>query len=55
MNNGHPFGEIYLANDAKTGEEVAVKLVRLNSKNVQEKSKTKHPQLLYETKLYKIL
>ena len=35
-----------LAIDTTTGDEVAVKL---------ESSTTKHPQLLYETKLYKIL
>ena len=40
------FGEIYLATDVGTNQEVAVKL---------EKSMTKHPQLLYETKLYKIM
>lgn len=39
------FGEIYLAEDIKTNEEVAVKL---------EPVKTKFPQLLYETKLYKL-
>ena len=40
------FGDIYLGKDSKNGEEVAVKL---------ESTKSKHPQLLYETKLYKIL
>ncbi|CAN6456597.1 unnamed protein product [Victoria cruziana] len=40
------FGEIYLAAHIETNEVVAVKL---------ESGKTKHPQLLYEAKLYKIL
>uniref|UniRef100_A0A368UHW6 non-specific serine/threonine protein kinase n=1 Tax=Glycine max TaxID=3847 RepID=A0A368UHW6_SOYBN len=40
------FGEIYLGTNIQTNEEVAVKL---------ESVKTKHPQLLYESKLYKIL
>ncbi|KAG4961467.1 hypothetical protein AAZX31_13G329500 [Glycine max] len=40
------FGEIYLGTNTQTNEEVAVKL---------ENVKTKHPQLLYESKLYKIL
>lgn len=40
------FGEIYQGSNVKTGEEVAIKL---------EPTKTKFPQLLYETKLYKIL
>ncbi|KAE9585928.1 hypothetical protein Lal_00010246 [Lupinus albus] len=40
------FGEIYLGTNIQTNEDVAVKL---------EKAKTKHPQLLYESKLYKIL
>ncbi|ERM98690.1 hypothetical protein AMTRI_Chr05g66890 [Amborella trichopoda] len=40
------FGEIYLATHVDTNEVVAVKL---------ESGKTKHPQLLYEAKLYKIL
>ncbi|XP_065848984.1 casein kinase 1-like protein 3 isoform X2 [Euphorbia lathyris] len=39
------FGEIYLATHINTGEMVAVKI---------ENSKTKHPQLLYEAKLYTI-
>ena len=51
-----------------TGEEVGIKLVWHNTKavtyatlnaecllHVQESIKTKHPQLLYESKLYKIL
>lgn len=40
------FGDIFLGTDITTGEEVAVKL---------ESIKTKHPQLLYESKLYRIL
>ncbi|CAM8935734.1 hypothetical protein QQ045_012486 [Rhodiola kirilowii] len=40
------FGEIYLATHADTFEIVAVKI---------ENNKTKHPQLLYEAKLYHIL
>lgn len=40
------FGEIYLGTNVQTNEEVAIKL---------ENIKTKHPQLLYESKLYKIL
>ncbi|OWM84560.1 hypothetical protein CDL15_Pgr001000 [Punica granatum] len=40
------FGEIYLATHVETFEIVAVKI---------ENSKTKHPQLLYEAKLYGIL
>ncbi|KAF8407082.1 hypothetical protein HHK36_006207 [Tetracentron sinense] len=40
------FGEIYLATHVDTCEILAVKI---------ENSKTKHPQLLYEAKLYKIL
>ncbi|PKI64010.1 hypothetical protein CRG98_015596 [Punica granatum] len=40
------FGEIYLATHVETPEIVAVKI---------ENSKTKHPQLLYEAKLYGIL
>lgn len=40
------FGEIYQAVNITTGEEVAVKL---------EPIKARHPQLLYESKLYKIL
>ncbi|KAK7402251.1 hypothetical protein VNO78_14368 [Psophocarpus tetragonolobus] len=40
------FGEIYLGTNLQTNEEVAIKL---------ENVKTKHPQLLYESKLYKIL
>ena len=40
------FGELYLGTNITNGEEVAIKL---------EPVKTKHPQLLYESKLYKIL
>ncbi|KAH0906649.1 hypothetical protein HID58_038476, partial [Brassica napus] len=40
------FGEIHLGTHIQTNEEVAIKL---------ENAKTKHPQLLYESKLYKLL
>ncbi|GBM01027.1 Casein kinase I isoform alpha [Araneus ventricosus] len=40
------FGDIYLAINISSGEEVAVKL---------ESTKARHAQLLYESKLYKIL
>ncbi|KAL3639780.1 Casein kinase 1-like protein 2 [Castilleja foliolosa] len=40
------FGEIYLGTNIQKNEEVAIKL---------ENVKTKHPQLLYESKLYKLL
>ncbi|ELU13122.1 hypothetical protein CAPTEDRAFT_202560 [Capitella teleta] len=40
------FGDIYLAVHISTGEEVAVKL---------ESQRAKHPQLLYESKVYRIL
>jgi len=40
------FGDIYLGTHIQTSEEVGIKL---------ESVKTKHPQLLYESKLYKIL
>ncbi|ONK66589.1 uncharacterized protein A4U43_C06F9930 [Asparagus officinalis] len=40
------FGEIYLGTNVQTNEDVAIKL---------ENVKTKHPQLLYESKLYRIL
>ncbi|KAJ6822981.1 casein kinase 1-like protein 2 isoform X1 [Iris pallida] len=40
------FGEIYLGTNIQTNEEVAIKL---------ENVKMKHPQLLYESKLYRIL
>ena len=40
------FGDIYLGINMKDGEEVAVKM---------ESVKARHPQLLYESKLYKIL
>merc|ERR1711991_35444 len=39
-------GDIYIGTNVQTGEEVAIKL---------ESIKSKHPQLLYESKLYKIL
>ncbi|KAG7984037.1 hypothetical protein I3843_04G136800 [Carya illinoinensis] len=40
------FGEIYLGTNIQSNEDVAIKL---------ENVKTKHPQLLYESKLYRIL
>ncbi|XP_019455459.1 PREDICTED: casein kinase 1-like protein 6 isoform X1 [Lupinus angustifolius] len=40
------FGELYIAVNVQTGEEVAIKL---------EPVKTKHPQLHYESKLYMLL
>ncbi|EZG88496.1 casein kinase I [Gregarina niphandrodes] len=40
------FGEIYMGRNMLTFEDVAIKL---------EPVKTKHPQLLYESKLYKVL
>jgi len=40
------FGDIYLGTNLTSGEEVAIKL---------ESVKTKHPQLLYESKIYRIL
>ncbi|CAM8924411.1 unnamed protein product [Rhodiola kirilowii] len=40
------FGELYLGVNVETGEEVAIKL---------ESTKTRHPQLHYESKLYTIL
>merc|ERR1711957_463821 len=40
------FGDIYHGTNIRTNEEVAIKL---------EPVRTKHPQLLYETKLYRIL
>ena len=44
---GHgSFGDIFLGINVANGEEVAVKL---------EPVKAKHPQLLYESKLYQIL
>ena len=39
-------GGIYHGTNIRTNEEVAIKL---------EPVRTKHPQLLYETKLYRIL
>ncbi|KAI4316120.1 hypothetical protein L6164_024131 [Bauhinia variegata] len=43
---GGSFGEIYIAAEIGTPEVVAVKM---------ENKKTKHPQLLYEAKLYSVL
>lgn len=43
---GGSFGEIFLGTNIQSGEEVGVKL---------ESVKARHPQLLYESKLYKIL
>jgi serine/threonine protein kinase len=43
---GGSFGEIFLAKNVQTGEEVAVKL---------ENKRTKHPQLIYESKLMRAL
>ncbi|KAL2534069.1 casein kinase 1-like protein 2 [Abeliophyllum distichum] len=40
------FGEIYIGTNIQTNEEVAIKL---------ENVKTKHPQLYYESRSYKIL
>ncbi|KAF6200175.1 hypothetical protein GE061_006476 [Apolygus lucorum] len=40
------FGDIYLGINVSNGEEVAVKL---------EPVRARHPQLLYESKLYKVL
>eukprot|EP00450_Noctiluca_scintillans_P039417 CAMPEP_0194479890 /NCGR_PEP_ID=MMETSP0253-20130528/2877_1 /TAXON_ID=2966 /ORGANISM="Noctiluca scintillans" /LENGTH=305 /DNA_ID=CAMNT_0039319193 /DNA_START=21 /DNA_END=938 /DNA_ORIENTATION=+ len=40
------FGDIYIGTNIQTGDEVAIKL---------ESTKSAHPQLLYESKLYKIL
>lgn len=40
------FGDIYIGTNIQTGDEVAIKL---------ESTKSQHPQLLYESKLYKIL
>ncbi|XP_043830884.1 casein kinase I-like [Dromiciops gliroides] len=40
------FGDIYLATNLLTGQDVAVKL---------ESQRSKHPQLLYESKVYRIL
>ncbi len=40
------FGDIYLGTNMTTGEEVAIKL---------ESTKSKHPQLLRETKIYRSL
>ena len=40
------FGDIYLGTDIHSGEDVAIKL---------ESTKSRHPLLLYESKLYKLL
>lgn len=40
------FGDIYLGMNISNGEEVAVKI---------EAIKARHPQLLYESKLYRVL
>jgi serine/threonine protein kinase len=40
------FGDIYLGTNISTGEDLAIKL---------ETIKTKHPQLLRETKIYRSL
>jgi serine/threonine protein kinase len=40
------FGEIYGGVNVHTGEEVAIKL---------EPLKSKHPQLIYESKIYRVL
>lgn len=40
------FGEIYAGTNVHTGEEVAIKL---------EPLKSRHPQLLYESKIYRVL
>ena len=43
---GGSFGDIYLAINIQTGEEVAIKLEHMNAK---------HPQLHIECKFYKIM
>jgi len=40
------FGEVFYAKDNATGEEVAIKV---------ESNRTKHPQLLHEAKLIKLM
>jgi serine/threonine protein kinase len=40
------FGDIYLGTNVSTGEEVAMKM---------ESTKSKHPQLVYEAKMYRVL
>lgn len=40
------FGEIYSGTNVHTGEEVAIKL---------EPIKSRHPQLMYESKIYRVL
>jgi casein kinase 1 len=63
------FGEIYLGTDVQTNEEVAIKLVSVSSLQspnldhqnlvffvcVQESVKTAHPQLSYESRIYRVL
>jgi casein kinase I family protein HRR25 len=44
--HGYPVGDIYLGINIISGEEVAIKL---------ESVKAKHPQLEYESKVYKTL
>ena len=43
---GGSFGEIYQGTNVQTGETVAIKL---------EPVRSKHPQLLFEAKLYKVM
>ncbi|XP_028166590.1 casein kinase I-like isoform X2 [Ostrinia furnacalis] len=43
---GGSFGDIYLGINVSNGEEVAVKV---------ESIKARHPQLLYESRVYKML
>ena len=45
LGNG-AFGEVFLGTDIDTKKEVAVKL---------EQAKAKHPQVVHEAKLYKLL
>ena len=40
------FGEVYVAKETSTGEEVAIKV---------ESNRTRHPQLLHEAKLIKMM
>ena len=40
------FGDVYSAKESSTGEDVAIKV---------ESNKTKHPQLLHEAKLIKLM
>ena len=49
------FGEIYKGLNQKTGEDVAIKMVKRSLlKPIKESYKTKFPYLLYEAKLYKL-